>query len=501
MVAGGASATLPPMPSVPGRILRRVAAVTVIYLGSLWTAPASGQWPRFGLTPYASGLTQPLCITHAGDGSGRLFVVEQPGRIRVVANGSVAATPFLDLTGQVLSGGEQGLLSVAFPPGFATNRHFYVNYTRTGDGATVISRFSVSGADPNVANPASEEILLLVPQPAATHNGGQLAFGPLDGYLYIGMGDGGGGFDPGNRAQNSQELLGKILRIGVEPPQGTSYSIPPTNPFVTNGLYRPEIWALGLRNPWRFSFDPLNGDMYIGDVGQNLWEEIDYHDATSPDGQNFGWRIMEGFHCTGVDPCVTNGLTLPIHEYGHNADGGSSVIGGYVYRGSPSSLLYGIYLYGDFTGGKIWGLRRQGGAWTNQLLYAPGFLISSFGTDQAGNLYAVDYGGSLYRFREVQSWPAALDVGGGWRWLPWFGYFFDFANGWIWHLQHGWMFASGSQTSAIWFYTPDMGWLWSNDQVYPYLWRAAESTWLWYLRGSSAPRWFFNYGAGSWEPR
>jgi len=251
-------------------------------------------------------------VTNARDGSGNLYVVEQGGRIRLVKKGTLQAASFLDVSGRVLSGGEQGLLGLVFPPGYATKRYFYVNYTRTPDGSTVIARYRVT-VDPDVADPASEEILLVIPQPFANHNGGQIAFGP-DGFFYIGMGDGGSGGDPDNNAQNPASLLGKMLRIDVE--SGPfPYAIPPSNPFVQAAGFRGEIWALGLRNPWRFSFDRQTGDLYVGDVGQGSFEEVDFQPAGSPGGENYGWRIMEGAHCFGDPACSQVGLALPVAEY------------------------------------------------------------------------------------------------------------------------------------------------------------------------------------------
>ncbi len=278
----------------------------------------------------------------------------------MAGKGAPLPDAFLDITDRVRSGGERGLLGLAFPPGYADKGYFYVNYTAL-NGATTISRFRLIAGDPNRADPASEEILLVIAQPYANHNGGQIAFSPRDGYLYVGMGDGGSGGDPQNRAQNPAELLGKLLRLDVEGAVGTAsaYLVPPTNPYTATIGYRPEIWALGLRNPWRFSFDRQTGDLYIGDVGQGLWEEIDYQPASSAGGQNYGWRIMEGAHCYNPDPCDSTGLTLPIWEYSHSA--GQCVTGGYVYRGDDYPDLAGMYIFGDYVSGAIWGLRRAGG--------------------------------------------------------------------------------------------------------------------------------------------
>jgi glucose/arabinose dehydrogenase len=362
--------------------------------------------PQIILGAQVPGFAQPVHVTGAGDGSGRLFVVEQPGRIRIVKNGLLLPTPLLDISATAVNfahrrvrfGGEQGLLSVAFPPSFAQKRYFYVNYTRQPDGATVVARYFLT-ANPDVANPASEQVILTVAQPFANHNGGQLAFGPVDGFLYIGMGDGGSGGDPNNLAQNladlsgNQRLLGKMLRIDVE--SGfTPYAVPSSNPLL--GGRRSEIWSLGLRNPFRFSFDSLTGDLYIGDVGQNLFEEIDFQPAASTGGENYGWRIMEGFSCFNtanfgapLPSCNQSGLTLPVLAYAH-AQGNCSVTGGTVYRGTSFSRMQGIYFYGDFCTGRIWGLTHDGAGWHNALLLDTAMNISTFGEDDDGELYVAD---------------------------------------------------------------------------------------------------------------
>jgi glucose/arabinose dehydrogenase len=356
-----------------------------------------GGGPAITLTEQVDGLETPTHVTHAGDGSGRLFVTEKAGRIRVVRGGTLLATPFLSITGRVRSaGGEQGLLSVAFPPGYEGKGYFYVDYTDT-DGDTVVARYHLTG-DPDLANPDSEEIILTQTQPFGNHNGGQLAFGP-DGYLYIGMGDGGGGGDPQGNAQDPTSLLGKLLRIDVES-GATPYSIPPSNPYTETAGYEDEIWALGLRNPWRFSFDRLTGDLYIGDVGQNDYEEIDFQPASSAGGENYGWNIMEGMRCYSSATCDQTGLTLPVVAYDHSV--GCSVTGGIVYRGRGNPSMEGIYFYGDYCSGRIWGLFREGGAWRESLLADTDVTITSFGEDEAGNLYVADFwGGVIYQVTEA----------------------------------------------------------------------------------------------------
>lgn len=346
------------------------------------------------LTPVAEGFDKPLYLTHAGDGSGRLFVVEQAGRILLLKEGAVQPTPFLDIVSIVGSeANEQGLLSVAFHPDYASNRLFFINYTNT-QGDTVIARYRVSD-NPDVADVNSGQILLTIDQPYGNHNGGQLKFGP-DGYLYIGMGDGGAANDPQNNAQTLSTMLGKILRLDVD--SGEPYGVPETNPFVGNEQTRPEIWSYGWRNPWRFSFDRATGDMYLADVGQNQYEEVHVEMAGAAGGQNYGWRIMEGFHCFNPSDCDPEalGLELPVAEYDHSQ--GCSITGGYVYRGQQYPDLAGVYLYGDYCSGLIWGLRLEpDGSWAQAQLLQSGQTISSFGQDEAGELYLIDHSGSVLR--------------------------------------------------------------------------------------------------------
>jgi len=338
-------------------------------------------------------LNLPVQIGHAGDGSGRLFLVEQAGRILILDNGAVLPTPFLDIRALVLSGGERGMLSVAFPPGYPSKRYFYVDYTRVPDGATVVARYAVT-ADPNIADNESETVLLTVAQPFSNHNGGQLAFGP-DGYLYIGMGDGGSGGDPQNNAQSPGSLLGKLLRLDVES-GSVPYDIPADNPFLGDPGFLEEIWALGLRNPWRFSFDRDTGDLYLADVGQNRVEEVDFLPSGSGGGSNFGWSVMEGDLCFSDPFCTPDRFVLPVATYDHSQ--GCSVTGGYVYRGSSYPALQGLYFFGDFCSGRVWGLRRNGTSWEHVLLSDTVFSISTFGEDEAGDLYLADYGsGTVYR--------------------------------------------------------------------------------------------------------
>jgi glucose/arabinose dehydrogenase len=345
--------------------------------------PAGYDW-----VPVVQGLELPVDIQNAGDGSGRLFIVEKRGRILIRQNGQLLPTPFLDIINEAGSQhNEQGLLGLAFHPKYAENGLFFVNYTDK-NGNTVIARFQVSAGDPNRADPMSEVDLMHIDQPYANHNGGGLAFGP-DGYLYIGLGDGGSAGDPHGNGQNLQTQLGKLLRIDVD--HGDPYAIPPDNPFI--GIGMPEIWAYGLRNPWRFSFDTLTGNLYIADVGQDAWEEVDLVPAGTAGGLNFGWNYMEGTHSYQGQPLVNLQLTSPIAEYSH-ADG-CSVTGGYVYRGVDLPEWQGIYLYGDYCSGNIWGLITTGQAGPQtRLLFTTGAQISTFGLDEAGEIYLVDYGTS-----------------------------------------------------------------------------------------------------------
>jgi glucose/arabinose dehydrogenase len=366
-----------------GRKRVRYAQVAVLLCGLLFLFTAAS-WGAVAINAelVASGLTNPVDIAHAGDGSGRLFIVLQSGRIVIFDGVQVLSSPFLDITSLVASGGERGLLGLAFHPNYVAKGLFYVSYTDTG-GASVIARYSVS-LDPYLADPTSGVILLTIPQPFSNHNGGQLHFGP-DGYLYISIGDGGSGGDPQNNGQNLGTLLGKILRIDVD--NGVPYGVPPDNPFVGDAGKLDEIWAWGLRNPWRFSFDRLTGDMFIGDVGQSSWEEVNFQPSTSTGGENYGWRLMEGNSCYNPATSCNNGtLTLPILVYSHSV--GCSVTGGYRYRGSKNPDLYGTYLYGDYCTGIIWGAQEDGlGGWNTSVLLDTNFLISTFGEDEAGEIY------------------------------------------------------------------------------------------------------------------
>lgn len=399
----GAAQAHRPVSSLPLSALGTCLCVcAVVFAGA---GPARAQFsPRLVL----SGLDQPVRLV-APPGDDRLFVVEQPGRIRVFARNGTDRGVFLDLAGRISQGGERGLLGLAFPPDYATSGRFYVDFTDLA-GDTRLVRFAVSG-DPDRADPASADTLLTVDQPFSNHNGGHLEFGP-DGWLYFGLGDGGSAGDPGNRAQDGQTLLGKLLRLDVS---GAVAAPAPGNPFVGSPPLD-EIWALGLRNPWCFSFDRLTGDLYIADVGQNLREEVDIVPAGAA-GRNFGWRLMEGDACYNPPGgCNDGSLTLPVHQYTH---GGTpfrcSVSGGYVYRGSAVPAMQGMYLFADYCSAQIWGLRwtAAGGLagvsdLTAALTPAGGYAsISAFGQDAAGELYVLDYdGGKAYRIVAATSGQA-----------------------------------------------------------------------------------------------
>jgi len=388
--------------------LLRIVPVLLLLALTLWPGAAQGQNDserpivapdpaRYRLHPVAAGLQRPLYLTHAGDGSGRLFLLEQTGLIRVFVDDVLQPRPFLDLSGLVSQispwqFSERGLLGLAFHPEYSENGRFFVHYTDR-QGQTVLARYQLRADEPDTVDVEHPEILLRLAQPYSNHNGGQLAFGP-DGYLYFGLGDGGSAGDPLNHGQNPATLLGSILRLDVDGDSG--YSIPPDNPgLVRNLLLAPEIWAWGLRNPWRFSFDRLSGELYIADVGQSQREEVNVQPADSPGGVNYGWRAMEGsLRYSGES--VTRDMRLPELEYGH--DQGCSITGGYVYRGAALPELQGIYFYGDWCSGKLWAAWRDAaGQWQTRLFAATGMQPGSFGEDEDGELYVIDYQGGLYR--------------------------------------------------------------------------------------------------------
>jgi glucose/arabinose dehydrogenase len=368
--------------------------------------PAAAVDHAITLVKVQEGFSTPVYVTSANDGSGRLFVVEKGGLIKIINNGTVLPTPFLDLTDRVGNTGEAGLLSIAFPKDYQTGGYFFVYYNHKSDIAkpepiddrhndgkdTVVARFRVT-SNPDIADRSSETRILVRNQPYTNHNGGLIAFGP-DGYLYIGLGDGGSGGDPQNQAQSMTTVLGKLLRIAVGP-TGT-YTIPANNPFAGKPGVKGEIWDYGLRNPWRWSFDRLTGDLLIGDVGQNKYEEIDYAPRGATGGLNYGWRCMEGLHDYNNSPPCVGTLTPPVAEYDHSL--GSAVTGGYIYRGMAANSLAGLYFYADSGSGRLWSLERTASGWSApQLELDTGYSIVSFGEDEAGELYVVDIGGTIYR--------------------------------------------------------------------------------------------------------
>ncbi len=382
-------------------MLKRLIVILIIFVMSSLTLaqdvvvpdPANYQW-----TVIASDFDNPLGLVNAGDGSGRLFVIEQAGLIWIIEDDEVLFDPFLDISALlppvVFQGGytERGLLGLAFHPDYESNGLFFINYTDVR-GDTIIARYQVSADDPNRADESSATVILKVNQPYDNHNGGDLAFGS-DGYLYIGLGDGGSQDDPLGMGQRTSTHLGKMLRIDVN---AETYVVPADNPFVNNPDYKPEIWAIGLRNPWRYSFDMATGDLYIADVGQWKWEEINFQPA-GVGGQNYGWNAFEGSYDHpekqfAVDPAL---VTMPVAEYPHEQ--GCSVSGGYVYRGEALPELDGIYLYGDYCNGRMWALTRDAaGQWVNTIWMETGRVITAFGQDEAGEIYLVDYKGEVAR--------------------------------------------------------------------------------------------------------
>ena len=342
---------------------------------SVSVSPAPGPSPEFGLRLVAHGLSQAVYVTAPPGDTDRLFIVEKGGTIRIMKDGALLPTPFLGLTGEVSTGGEQGLLSLAFSPTYATDRRIYVDYTDSA-GDTVVARYTASQTEPDRVDPATRKVLLTVDQPYANHNGGQLQFGP-DGRLYVGLGDGGSEGDPHDYGQNLRVRLAKILRLDV----GGS----PT---------RVGTYAYGLRNPWRFSFDPATGDLWIGDVGQDRWEEVDFLKAGTPPGANFGWSYYEGDNVYKRQPIDRARLEFPVFEYPHTQ--GCAVTGGYVYRGSAIPSLAGYYLFADFCSGRVWMMKGPGGSVAEAPVSRQVTQISSFGCDASGELYLVSLSGSVY---------------------------------------------------------------------------------------------------------
>lgn len=396
--------------------------LSVLALGLVSARPAATSVssilpPGLVFTPVITGLTAPVLVTNAADGSNRIFIVEQTGHIRIFKNGGLLGADFLNISGLgnfTGSDGEMGLLGLAFDPNFSSNGFFYITYDiNTGDATfpygVRLARYQVSSGDPDAADPSSAFVILTTRKKYTNHNGGMLAFGPDD-YLYWSTGDGGSGGDPDNNSQNIRSLLGKILRLDVDtaPPLGKTYVIPPTNPFFgsSDATVRKEIWAYGLRNPWRFSFDRSTGDLFIGDVGQNTEEEVDFQPASSTTVRNYGWRILEGRRCYNPSTNCTapSNYVGPVAVYDHGAGDsyGCSVTGGYVYRGVDSPTLQGVYFYGDFCSGKVLGLARNAdNTWSSRLIMSTPYNISSFGEDEQGEVYLVDYGGQILKIVQV----------------------------------------------------------------------------------------------------
>jgi glucose/arabinose dehydrogenase len=383
----------PPPTSIPEVPMLRYSAVLLALVSCTDAPGAPADPPEQGgvkLEEVASGLRAPVHLT-APSGDARLFIVEQPGRIRVIENGRLLAEPFLDITSKVKYGGEQGLLSVAFHPDYARTGYLFVDYTDS-DGNTRIERYRVSASDRNRADPVSAKQLLSIDQPFSNHNGGLVAFGP-DGKLYIGMGDGGSGGDPQGNGQNPAVLLGKILRVDVD--QGEPYGIPAGNPYASGGG-RGEIWSIGMRNPWRFSFDSAASLLYVADVGQGAWEEVNVVPAGRA-GLDYGWNVAEGNHCYRAASCQRGGTVIPAVEYSHSD--GCSVTGGHVYRGTRLPSLVGHYFYADYCEGWVKSFRYDAGEVRDRKDWDFGNVgqILSFGEDSAGELYILSSNGRVYR--------------------------------------------------------------------------------------------------------
>lgn len=376
--------------------------------------------PTLQFVQIQSGLSSPVDISNAADGSNRIFIVEKAGIIKIIENGNLLATPFLDIDAQVnSSANERGLLGIEFHPNYETNGFFFVNYTNNS-GTTTISRFKVSDSDPNIADVSSQKIMIEINQPFSNHNAGDLHFSPIDNYLYIAMGDGGSGGDPGCRSQDSTLLLGKILRIDVDQNVNTSpfYGIPADNPYISFPNVPDEIWAFGLRNPWKFSFDSKTGDLWIADVGQDVIEEVNFQPFNSTGGENYGWAIMEGLECFDSDPinnncpsglpsCFSSSYTDPIFTYTQNSfDGGYSITGGYVYRGCKYTELYGYYLVTDYVTENTWIVDSNGAA--TQMIDTPNG-VASYGERENGELLIATLSGGIYEVRET-TFPEVLTL-------------------------------------------------------------------------------------------
>jgi glucose/arabinose dehydrogenase len=400
-----AAASAPGIPASPTAPAPEAAVPQFPIAPARVTAGVVVAAPVVKLVPVASGFNAPTQVVAPGDGSGRLFVVQQGGRIRIIDGGVVQSPAFIALDDKIATGGERGLLGLAFHPAFASNGRFYVYFTRKKDGAVAINEYRVSDSDPNLADMSTKRRIITIGQPYSNHNGGRMAFGP-DGYLYIGTGDGGGAGDPGNRARSKKSLLGKMLRIDVDGVTSNhAYRTPASNPYKGRPG-RNEIWSRGLRNPWGWSFDRVSGDLWIGDVGQSRIEEIDRalvngKKTSRGRGVDFGWPVMEGTKCyRPATGCNTSGKREPVTQYRHTK--GCSVTGGYAYRGSDVPALAGRYLFGDWCSGTIWTISRTAPKPAGKsVLLSTSLHITSFGEDESGELYVLDGGGSLYRIEAV----------------------------------------------------------------------------------------------------
>ena len=405
MTTRHATAVRPRVVALAGAITLTMLPLTAACGGDGGGSGSSGPPPDsvLALETVVSGLNIPLYLT-APAGDPRLFIVEKDGRIRIYKNGSLLPAPFLDLTSLTTKGSEQGLLGLAFDPNYAANGRFYVSYTTPGPtngGSSIIARYHVSSGNADLADPASDTLILSLAQPETNHNGGGIGFGP-DGMLYIGFGDGGGGGDPLGTGQDRTDLLGSMLRIDVS---GATYASPADNPYASHATFSHELWNYGLRNPWRWSFDRQTGDLYIADVGQNAYEEVNVQPAASGGGQNYGWNIMEASHCYNARTCNQSGLTLPVVTYGHSD--GCAVTGGYVYRGNAVPAVQGQYFYSDACSGFIRSFRWSGGGITGQKQWSSLTIsgVNSFGEDGQGELYVMTYDGTLYRLTAASPAP------------------------------------------------------------------------------------------------
>lgn len=478
-------------------------------LGTLLLAPfAHGQNDPY-LKLLADGFDQPLYALQIPGNDGHLLVLEKAsGLVRVVdlASGTIMPEAFLEVT-DISTQSERGLLGMAFHPDYLNNGEFFIHHSNA-QGDTNIVRYEVSQGNPLQADAASRELLLEENQTFSNHNGGWIGFGP-DGYLYIALGDGGSGNDPNDDAQDRTNLLGAMLRIDVNGDDfpldsGSNYAIPQDNPYAGHSTLSPEIWSFGLRNPWRASFDRETGDLWIADVGQGAWEEVNLEPAGSNGGRNYGWRVLEGFEETGLGgegPDADSPLLIPpVHVYDHGQ--GTSITGGYVYRGWGLPEYHGLYFFGDFTFTAIWGMDPEDFSvtrFTNTWERDEGSLanLASFGEGNAGQLYLIGYSsGTVYELTRpsLEYFGGPVSYPNLWHETEWFGLFNDDFFPFVYHWDHGWLYCSdeGVPTGSMWMWDFSLDWFWTNDQFYPYLYQASTDTWLLYEEGTSDPRRFWN---------